>query len=134
MRVNWAENARRAAGLSSSVRLGIVAARHSAGILIMPADMANLEYRDLERLAHRWLGAPRCVVARRIGLCGATPLILPRWLYASAVRIRGDAGLRDFIGQLPADQRLLIDLPSAAADVDTRYDLINVRRRFRSSR
>jgi len=36
------------------------------------------------------------------------------------------------IGQLPADQRVLVELPSAAADVDTPDDLRNVRRRYRS--
>lgn len=134
MRVNWAVNARRSEGLASSVRLGILTARHSAGILIMPADMANLEGRELKRLAQRWQAAPRCVVARRIDRSGAIPLIVPRRLYGRALAVVGDVGLRDFIGKLPADQRVLVELPSAAADVDTPRDLGNVRRRFRSLR
>jgi len=132
MQVHWAVNARRAQGLSSSVRLGIAAARHSAGILIMPADLANLKGKDLKRLVHRWQAAPRRLVARRIDRSGGIPLILPRWLYRRALTIEGDAGLRHLIGQLPADQRVLVELPSAAADVDTPEDLHNVRRRYRS--
>jgi molybdenum cofactor cytidylyltransferase len=134
MRVKWAVNARRTEGISSSVRLGIVTARHAAGILIMPADMANLEGRDLQRLARRWQAAPRRVVARRIDRSGVIPLILPRWLFRRALNIGGDVGLRDFIGRLPAGQRVLIDLPSAASDVDTPRDLRSARRRFLSLR
>jgi molybdenum cofactor cytidylyltransferase len=132
MQVHWAVNVRRAQGLSSSVRRGIAAARHSAAILIMPADLADLKGRELARLVHRWQAAPRRLVARRIDRSGATPLILPRWLYGRALKIDGDVGLRHLIGQLSADQRVLVELPSAAADVDTPEDLRNVRRRFRS--
>jgi molybdenum cofactor cytidylyltransferase len=131
MRVDWAVNTRRAQGLSSSVRRGITAARHSAGILIMPADLANLKGRELKRLVHRWQATPRRLVARRIDRSGGIPLILPRWLYGRALAIDGDVGLRQLIGQLPADQRVLVELPSAAADVDTPDDLRNVRRGFR---
>jgi molybdenum cofactor cytidylyltransferase len=132
MRVAWAVNARRAQGLSSSVRRGITAARHSAGILIMPADLANLNGSELKRLVHRWQATPRRMVARRIGGSGGIPLILPRWLYGRALNIDGDVGLRQLIGQLSDEQRVLIDLPSAAADVDTPEDLHNARRRYRS--
>jgi molybdenum cofactor cytidylyltransferase len=132
MRVNWAPNARRAQGLASSVRSGIAAARYSAAILFMPVDLANLKGRELERLVHRWQGAPRRLIARRLDRSGATPLILPRRLYGQALSIDGDVGLRHLIGQLPADQRVLVELPSAAADVDTREDLHSVRRRYRS--
>ena len=131
MHVQWVVNARRAQGLSSSVRLGIAAARHSAGILIMPADLANLKAQDLKRLVHRWQAAPRRLVARRIDRSGGIPLILPRWLYGRALTIEGDAGLRHLVGQLAPDQRVLVELPSAAADVDTPEDLHNLRRRYR---
>jgi molybdenum cofactor cytidylyltransferase len=132
MPVVWAVNARRAQGLSSSVRRGIAAARHSAAILIMPADLAHLKATELERLVRRWQAAPRRLVARRIDRTGGTPLILPRWLFNRALAIQGDVGLRDLIGQLPAGQRVLVELPSAAVDVDTPDDLHTVRRRYRS--
>lgn len=132
MRLDWAVNTRRAQGLSSSVRRGIAAARHSAGILIMPADLANLKGRELKRLVHHWQAAPRRLAARRIDRSGGIPLILPRWLYARALNIDGDVGLRHLIGDLSAEQRVLVELPSAAADVDTPEDLNNARRRYRS--
>jgi molybdenum cofactor cytidylyltransferase len=130
-RVRWAVNAERAQGLSSSVRRGIAAARYASATLLLPADLIHLTSRDLFRLVQRWSSAPRRLVARRIKLSGATPVILPRWLYARASSLRGDVGLRDLIGQLPADGRVLVDLPSARWDVDTPQDLRDARRRFR---
>jgi molybdenum cofactor cytidylyltransferase len=131
MKVRWAVNAERAQGLSSSVRRGIAAARYAPAILLLPADLIDLTGRDLFRLVRRWHSAPRRLIARRINLSGATPVILPRWLYARASTLAGDVGLREFVGQLPADNRVLVDLHSAGWDVDTPQDLRDARRRFR---
>jgi molybdenum cofactor cytidylyltransferase len=132
--VRWAENAQRAQGLSSSVRRGIAAARYASAILLLPADLIHLKSRDLFRLVQRWHSAPRRLIARKINLSGATPVILPRWLYARASALAGDVGLRELITQLPADGRFLVDLPSAIWDVDTPEDLRHARRRFRPSK
>ncbi len=131
VKVRWAANAQRATGLSSSVRRGIAAARYASAILLLPVDLIHLTRRDLFRLAQRWRSAPRRLIARRIDLSGATPVILPRWLYARASSLTGDVGLRDLIGHLPAERRMLVDLPSARWDVDTPQDLRHARRRFR---
>jgi len=131
LKVRWAVNAQRAQGLSSSVRRGIAAARYSPAILFLPADLIHLAGRDLFRLVRRWHSGPRRLIARRMNLSGVTPLILPRWLYARASSLTGDIGLRELVGQLPADSRVLVELPSAAWDVDTRQDLQVARRRFR---
>jgi molybdenum cofactor cytidylyltransferase len=132
MQVLWAVNAQRAQGLSSSVRRGIAAARYAPAILLLPADLSELTGRDLFRLMRRWHSAPRRLIARRIDLSGATPVILPRWLYVRASTLTGDVGLRQLIGELPADGRVLVDLPSAIWDVDTPQDLQRARRRFRA--
>jgi molybdenum cofactor cytidylyltransferase len=129
--VRWAVNAQRTQGLSSSVRRGIAAARYASAILLLPADLVHLTTRDLFKLVQRWHAAPRRLIARRINLSGATPVIVPRWLYVRASAVAGDVGLREFIGQLPADSRVLVDLPSAGWDVDTPQDLREARRRFR---
>jgi molybdenum cofactor cytidylyltransferase len=129
--VRWAVNAQRTQGLSSSVRRGIAAARYASAILLLPADLVHLTTRDLFKLVLRWHSAPRRLIARRINLSGATPVIVPRWLYARASAVAGDVGLREFIGRLPANSRVLVDLPSASWDVDTPQDLREARRRFR---
>jgi molybdenum cofactor cytidylyltransferase len=131
IKVRWAVNARRAEGLSSSVRRGIAAARYAPAILLLPADLIHLKSRDLFRLAQRWQSARRRLTARRIDRSGAAPVILPRWLYPRALRLAGDVGLRELIGQLSAESRVLVELPSAAWDVDTAQDLKDARRRFR---
>jgi molybdenum cofactor cytidylyltransferase len=141
MKVSFAGNARRHLGLSASVRRGILAARYSPAVLLMPVDLANLKSRELSRLIRRWQGAPRRVIARRIGAPGAsasdcaafgvTPLILPRRLYLQALEVAGDVGLRDLISRLPADSRVLVEVPSAALDIDTAQDLEGARHSFR---
>jgi molybdenum cofactor cytidylyltransferase len=131
MNVRWAINAQRALGLSSSVRRGIVAARFASALLLLPADLIHLKSRDLFRLVQRWRSAPRRLIARRIALSGAAPVILPRWLYSRASTLAGDVGLRALIGELNDDSRTLIELPSAVWDIDTPQDLRDARRRFR---
>jgi molybdenum cofactor cytidylyltransferase len=124
-------NPRRARGLSSSVRLGIARSRYSPAILFMPVDLVNLTSGDLLRLVRARQSAPRRVIARRIGTHGAAPMLLPRRFYARASGIVGDVGLRWLIAQLPADSIELIDLPSAALDIDTPQDLDAARASFR---
>jgi molybdenum cofactor cytidylyltransferase len=131
--LRFVHNPRRAEGLSSSVQRGIAAARYSSALLLLPVDLPTLQYRDLAQLVSHWRAARRCVIARRVGhgstARGGVPLILPRWLYAQARGVRADVGLRDFIGGLPSAQRVLLNLPSAALDIDTPDDLRAARRR-----
>ncbi len=131
IKVHWAANARRAQGLSSSVRRGIAEARYASAVLFMPADLIHLKGRELLRLVRRWQSAPRRLIARRLYFSGATPLILPRWLYSRASRLTGDVGLREFVRELPEGSRVLVNVPSAARDVDTLKNLQDVRRHFR---
>jgi molybdenum cofactor cytidylyltransferase len=138
VKVVFTANPRRAEGLSSSVRRGIALARYSPALLLLPVDLPALQPRDVARLISRWRAARRCVIARGIGqkdgaLRGGVPLILPRWLYARALEVTGDIGLRDLVSALPAPQRVLLNLPSAALDVDTPQDLRAARRRLRPS-
>jgi molybdenum cofactor cytidylyltransferase len=121
-------NRERAAGLSSSVRLGVRHARFSSALLILPVDLANLQARELERLMHRWRSAPRRVVARRLAGRAVAPLILPKRFFGGARAITGDGGLRDFVALLPAATAVLIAVPSAIRDVDTPRDLALARR------
>jgi molybdenum cofactor cytidylyltransferase len=136
--VVFAANPRRGDGLSSSVRRGIVQARYTSALLLLPVDLATLQQRDMIRLISRWRAARRCVIARRVGqqggkARGGVPLILPRWLYARALALTGDIGLRELVGGLPSHQRVLLDLPSAELDVDTPQDLRAARHRLRRS-
>jgi molybdenum cofactor cytidylyltransferase len=130
-RVDVAVSRRRSQGLSASVKSGLFRARFSAAVLILPVDLPWLERREIAHLIARWRSARRAVVARRVGDRAGTPLILPRRLYAKALRIGGDLGLRNLVNGLPDDELELVELPSAALDVDTREDLERARRRPR---
>ncbi|HEY2676963.1 MAG TPA: nucleotidyltransferase family protein [Steroidobacteraceae bacterium] len=130
IKAEFVVNLQRAQGLSSSVRRGVAAARYSRAVLLIPADLARLKAREMRRLISRWRAAPRRLVARRIGQSGGAPLILPRWLFPKALGISGDAGLRELVRQLPIASLVLVDLPSAAFDVDTTVDLKIARRTY----
>jgi len=136
--VDFVVNRRRDTGLSSSVRLGILHARYSSAVLLLPVDLAALQMRDIARLISRWRSARRRVIARNVAAQGSpprggVPLILPRWLYSRALRVTGDVGLRELINDLP-QQRVLMTLPSAALDIDTEGDLRAARRHPRRFR
>ena len=113
------------------MKCGLLRARYSAAILFLPVDLAGLDTRELGRAIARWRSSRRAVVARRVGTRAGSPLILPRRLYPRARQIGGDLGLRDLVNDLPRDELTLIDMPSAALDVDTRADLRRARRRLR---
>jgi len=123
-------NPGRASGLSSSVLAGLRRARYSAGVLVLPVDLAGLTARDIARLIRRWRSARRKVVARDMGGPGS-PLVLPHWLYRRAEGLTGDRGLRDLVRRLPGAAVCLVAMPSAVRDVDTPADLERARRRVR---
>lgn len=122
-------NPLRDTGLASSLRRGLAQARHCRAALICPVDLPALARRDLIRLLVRWRSAPRRITARDIDGRAGAPLVLPKRLYGAAAAIGGDIGLRAFVAALPADQRALVAMPSAAHDVDTPADLQRARRR-----
>jgi molybdenum cofactor cytidylyltransferase len=129
--VDIAENRHRSRGLSASVKCGLLRARYSAAVLLLPVDLACLERREIERLIGRWRSSRRAIVARRVATRAGTPLILPRRLYAEALRIGGDLGLKELANGEHAHELKLLDLPSAALDVDTPDDLRRARRNHR---
>jgi CTP:molybdopterin cytidylyltransferase MocA len=122
------DNPQRGEGLSSSVRRGLRRARYETAALLVPVDLPHLERRDVARLIARWRAARRRIAARRVGAAAAAPLILPRWLYPQALAIGGDAGLQTLVRRLPPGDIALMDLASAAFDVDTPRDLERARR------
>ncbi len=137
LKVAFAANPARAAGLSSSVRRGIALARYSPA----RADFAGRSGRS--EPAGR--GPADFTLARRPGAVwlrdasdgkAAHPRAALRSFYrtgsyARALAVTGDKGLRELVSGLPAQQRALLDLPSAAFDVDTPADLRIARRRLR---
>jgi molybdenum cofactor cytidylyltransferase len=127
--VSFVTNPGRAKGLSASVALGLHMARYSSGTLFLPVDLPDLSRADIARLISHWRSSKRRVVANSIEGRASTPLILPKFLYPQARRLDGDVGFRNLIAELPAEQRVLIELSSAARDIDTPGQLAAARRR-----
>jgi molybdenum cofactor cytidylyltransferase len=128
-RVSFVANRGRGRGLSTSVVVALCRTHYCRATLFVPADLAELDPRDILRLISRWRGARRRVVARNMAGRASTPLILPKFLYPRAQRLVGDVGLRELVAKLPAEQRALVELPSAARDIDTLQDLAEARRK-----
>jgi molybdenum cofactor cytidylyltransferase len=127
--LDFIENPQRAEGLSTSVRRALRRSRYRSAALLLPLDLVELTRRDLERLITRWRGSRRRIVARDANNRGVAPLILPRRFYVRGAGISGERGLRDFVNQLPEEDVVLMNLPSAIFDVDTPRDLELARRR-----
>jgi molybdenum cofactor cytidylyltransferase len=128
--VTLVRNPHRSQGLSSSVRCGLRHSRYCSAVLLLPVDLAHLKLGDLKRLVSRWRAAPGRIFATRFGRQAGTPLILPSRLFTRALCVKGDVGLRGLLAELPAAERILVDLPSAQIDVDTVQDLAAARRRW----
>lgn len=117
-------------GMSSSVRCALQQLRYSPAVLILPVDLSQLRRRELAAMIRRWYGHRRKLIARRDGQRALTPMIIPKHLFHLAAQIGGDVGLRDLIATLPVEERILLDVPSAAVDLDTQIDLDSARRRY----
>lgn len=120
-------------GLSRSLAAGVAALPAQArGVLVLLADQAALGPADLAVLCACWRRAPRRIVAARVGRTLGPPAILPRSVFATLRRLRGDQGARELIRD-PRRRAIGLDLPGAALDIDRPSDL-DVRRRLHAPR
>lgn len=117
----FADNARFADGLSTSLKAGIGSVPASAaGALVVLGDMPGVSSADIDRLidAFRKSGA-KAVVRASCGGKRGNPVILPRALFAAVVQLEGDTGARHLVEAEGLD---VVDVeigPAAAVDVDT---------------
>lgn len=126
--LQFADNSDFAAGLSTSLKVGIAAVpREAAGILICLGDMPAVASSDLARMveAFRAAGGASVVRATHNGKRG-NPVLLPASLFPAIATIEGDTGARHII---EAGEAPVVDLEIGAAaslDVDTPQDLANL--------
>ncbi|XKM43697.1 NTP transferase domain-containing protein (plasmid) [Rhizobium ruizarguesonis] len=110
------------AGMSSSLAAGFAAAvaDRADGVLILLADMPGVSTDNLNRLIDAFQiargAAIVCAVSQRIR---GNPVILPRSLSGSVLRLRGDIGARNLI-ETSGLQVIEVEIGVAAqTDVDT---------------
>jgi len=115
-------------GLASSIRAGVARLPPScAGVMLVLADQACVTAEDLRRLAGAWRRQPLCVAAAGYGATVGAPAIFPRYLFGELSELKGDSGARVLLRR-HSDRLLKVPMASAAFDLDTPDDLLELSR------
>lgn len=113
-----------AEGMAASVRAGARAAlaAGASGLMVLPADMPDLETADLNALCAAFTAKDAAAIVRGASSAGQAghPVILPASLLPEAAQLRGDTGARALV-QGGWARVLLLRLPGqrACTDLDT---------------
>ena len=113
-------------GLASSIRAGVARLPASCGgVMLVLADQATVTAEDLGRLASAWRRQPQHIAAARYGATLGVPAIFPQHLFAQLCELKGDVGARALLRR-HADHLVKVPMPSAAFDLDTPDDLLEL--------
>lgn len=113
-------------GLASSIRAGVARLPAScAGVMLVLADQACVTAEDLRRLAGAWRRQPLGLAAARYGATVGVPAIFPQHLFGELSELKGDSGARALLRR-HADRLVKVPMPSAAFDLDTPADLLEL--------
>lgn len=116
----WAE------GMGSSVRTGVARVPATAdAVMLMLADQPAVTTDDLRRLAGTWRRQPQCMVAAYYAGTVGVPAVFPREDFIALGALRGDAGARALLKR-GGERVIRVPLHSAAIDIDTPEDLLNL--------
>ncbi len=118
--VEFVDNPNFATGLSSSIKAGLAALDGEAdGALVSLADMPAIDAKALRRMADAFRADSQAVIRATHGGVRGNPVLLPRSLFAEAMKLEGDVGARHLIegGSVPVHD---LEIGQAASlDVDT---------------
>ena len=113
-------------GIGSSIRAGVARLPAScSAVLLMLADQPAVTSEDLKRLAGTWRRQPEYIAAARYGVTTGVPAIFPRSMFSDLTALRGDVGARMLVQRNP-DRVVRVPMSSAAIDIDTPEDLLNL--------
>jgi molybdenum cofactor cytidylyltransferase len=109
-------------GMSTSLRAGLAAIGGPHSVLVLVSDQVRLTADSLRRLLskHRAAQVP-LTSARYHGKLGVPAIFAPA-LHPELAAITGDKGARELLATW-GDRAAIVDLPEAAADLDTPADL-----------
>ncbi len=110
------------AGLASSLRLGLEAAKDADAALILLGDMPRVTAALIDTLIEAWPPNAYALAPEKNGALG-NPVILSRAAMADCATLSGDRGARALIEKHPALARIAIDDDAIFKDVDTPGDL-----------
>ena len=115
-------------GLASSIRAGVARLPPScAGVMLVLADQACVTAEDLRRLAGAWRRQPISVAAAGYGATIGAPAIFPQHLFGELSQLKGVSGARLLLRR-HADHLVKVPMASAAFDLDTPDDLLELNR------
>jgi molybdenum cofactor cytidylyltransferase len=113
-------------GMASSIRAGVARLPATCtAALLMLVDQAAVTAEDLKRLVSAWRRQPEYIVAARYGMTTGVPAIFPRTAFSDLAALRGDVGARVLLQRNP-DRVVRVPMPSAAIDIDTPEDLLEM--------
>jgi len=114
-------------GMSRSIHAAVAVLRFEDAVMILPADMPELDRADLAKMIAKARENSDCILrgASEDGHPGH-PVIFPRRLFTALSRIEGDAGARAVVAR---ETPVLVPLPGthAITDLDTPEDWANWR-------
>lgn len=115
-------------GLASSIRAGVARLPPScSGVMLVLADQACVTAEDLRRLAGAWRRQPLAIAAASYGATIGAPAIFPQYLFGELSELKGDSGARLLLRR-HADRLVKVPMTSAAFDLDTPDDLLELNR------
>jgi molybdenum cofactor cytidylyltransferase len=124
LNVRWVENAEWAAGLSTSLRAGILAVkREASAVVIALGDQPGLDPKLVRTVIDTWRVTGKTIVAARYRGARGHPVLLDRAVYDEASEVHGDVGARTLI-ERDAGRVAYVEVDTdAPRDVDTPMDL-----------
>jgi molybdenum cofactor cytidylyltransferase len=113
-------------GLASSVRMAVNATPPGCeGLLLTLVDQVAVTADDLRRLTLAWRRHPVLIAAALYDGAPGLPAIFPSWAFPDLLALRGESDPRVVIHR-HSDRVVRISMPSAALDVNTPEDLLEI--------
>ena len=113
-------------GMASSVRAAVNAAPPGCeGMLLTLVDQVDVTADDLRRLTHAWRRHPVLIAAALYGGAPGLPAVFPSWAFPDLLGLRGEGDPRVVIRR-HSDRVVRVSMPSAALDVNTPEDLLEI--------
>jgi molybdenum cofactor cytidylyltransferase len=111
-------------GMAASIRAGTgwASAMEAQGLMILLADMPEIDLDDLKRMEAAFRRAPAAVFrAEDAGGMPGHPVIFPARLFSRLARVTGDSGAREVMAEARVS-RVALPARHATTDLDTPED------------
>lgn len=110
-----------ASGMASSLRAGVKAVADAAGLLVLLADMPEIEAEDLALMQRLFAASANQPILRATSATGQPghPVLFPARCFAALASLEGDQGARALLGNDPEVEMVPLPGLRAVTDLDT---------------